>query len=127
MNDLKNYKYSDLTGKVIGAAIEVHKNLGCGFKEIIYQRALSTELERLGLGFVREYDKNINYKGEVIGSRRLDFLVEDKVLIEIKALEKLEDVHQVQLLNYLKIYELEVGLLINFGAVKQVEVRRLVL
>ncbi|MFH1661475.1 MAG: GxxExxY protein [Candidatus Falkowbacteria bacterium] len=122
-----NYKYSDITGKIIKASIEVHKKLGCGFKEAIYQKALAKEMNKLNLNFLKEVAMEIQYDDEIIGSRRVDFLVERKILIELKALEKLEDVHQVQLLNYLKIYKLEVGLLINFGSLKQIEIKRLVI
>jgi len=87
---------------------------------------MAKEMGKIDLKFERELIMKIVYDGEVIGNRRVDFLVEDKVLVEIKAMEKLENVHQVQLLNYLKVYNLEVGLLINFGAVKQVEIKRMV-
>ena len=122
-----NYKYSDITEKIIKAAIEVHKKLGCGFQEVIYQRAMVKEMRKLNLEFGREFTMDIKYDDEIIGARRVDFLVEDKVLVEIKAIEKLEDVHQVQLLNYLKVYRLEVGLLINFGSIGKVEIKRRVL
>ena len=122
-----NYKHSEITKLIIQAAIEVHKNLGCGFQEVIYQRAMKIEMEKLGLEFGREMALDIIYNGQNIGSRRIDFLIEDKVLVEIKAIDALEEIHQVQLLNYLKIYKIAVGLLINFGAIKQVEIKRMVL
>lgn len=108
--------------------MEVHKFLGNGFQEVIYQRALSHELHISGLGYQREVDQNIFYKelAEPIGTRRADFIVEEKVLVEIKALTKLEEVHWAQTLNYLKAYKFEVGLLINFGA-KSLEFKRFVL
>lgn len=122
-----NYKYSDITEKIIKSAIEVHTKLGCGFQEVIYQRAMYKEMIELGLKFDRELAMDIKYDDEVIGSRRVDFLVEDKILVELKAIEILEKVHQVQLLNYIRIYNLEVGLLINFGVVGKVEIKRMVL
>jgi len=82
-----NYKYSDITKKIIKAAIEVHKKLGCGFPEVIYHRALVKEMKKTGLNFIRELTMKIMYDGEVIGARRVDFLVESKILVEIKAIE----------------------------------------
>lgn len=119
----EKYKYSDLTGKIIGAAIEVHKILGSGFQELIYQRALAIELENQKLSFAREQEMQIEYKGKEIGTRRVDFFVENKVMVEIKALAKLEDVHLAQAINYLEAYNLEIGLLINFGS-KSLEFKR---
>ncbi len=108
--------------------MEVHKFPGNGFQEVIYQRALAFEFYKAGLEFQREIEQNIFYKdlSEPIGTRRADFVVEEKVLVEIKALSKLEEVHWAQTLNYLKAYKLEVGLLINFGA-KSLEWKRFVL
>ena len=120
----EKYKYSDLTGKIIGAALEVHKFLGNGFQEVIYQRALAVELSEKGLSFVREQKMWINYKGKNIGTRRVDFFIEDKIMLEIKAVIKLEDVHLAQAINYLEAYNLEIGLLINFGS-KSMEFKRL--
>jgi len=120
----EKYKYSDLTGKIIGAALEVHKFLGNGFQEVIYQRALAIELEEKELSFVREQKMWINYKGKNIGTRRVDFFIEDKIMLEIKAVIKLEDVHLAQAINYLEAYNLEIGLLINFGS-KSMEFKRL--
>lgn len=124
----EDYKYADITHKIIGAAIEVHKFLGNGFQEVIYQRALAYELIQVKLSFVREIEQEIYYKQlqEPIGKRRADFVVEEKVLIELKALKQLEEVHWAQTLNYLKAYKLEVGLLINFGA-KSLEWKRFTL
>ena len=124
----EDYKYADITHKIIGAAIEVHKFLGNGFQEVIYQRALAYELRQVVLNFVREIEQEIYYKElqEPIGKRRADFVVEEKVLIELKALKQLEEVHWAQTLNYLKAYKLEVGLLVNFGA-KSLEWKRFVL
>ena len=121
-------KYKEITEKIIGAGYEVHKFLGNGFQEVIYQRALSYEMGKAGLNFKRELEQNIFYKDmeNPIGTRRADFVVERKVLVEIKAIIQLEEVHWAQLLNYLKAYRLEVGLLINFGS-KSMEFKRFVL
>jgi len=121
-------KYGDITEKIIGCAFEVHKFLGNGFQEVIYQRALALELTKAGLAFERELEQLIYYKEfpDPIGTRRADFIVEGKVLVELKALVSLEDVHMAQLLNYLKAYRFEVGLLVNFGS-KSLTFKRLVL
>lgn len=119
------YKYSELTGKIIGCAMEVHKRLGNGFQEVIYQRALEIELRLEGIEFSREHEMPIFYREEQIGTRRVDFLVGAVVSVELKALTKLEDVHLAQAINYLEAYNLEIGLLINFGA-KSLEYRRLI-
>ena len=121
-------KYKDITEKIIGASFEVHKFMGNGFQELIYQRALAWEFSQAGLSFAREIEQQIFYKelSEHIGTRRADFIVEGKVLVEIKAIIELDDVHLAQVLNYLKAYRLDVGLLINFGS-KSLTFRRLVL
>ncbi|MFD2531244.1 GxxExxY protein [Gracilimonas halophila] len=121
-------KYHDLTEKIIGASFEVHKFLGNGFQEVIYQRALAYEFQKAELTFEREIDQQIFYRDleQPIGTRRADFVVDGKVLVEIKAVSDLEDVHMAQALNYLKAYKLEVGLLINFGS-KSLEFKRLIL
>ena len=124
MNE-KEYKYSDITRKIIGTAMKVHSTLGNGFQEVIYQRALAIEMAKQGLSFQRELEMQIYYDGQEIGTRRVDFLVEDKVMVELKALTALEDVHLAQGINYLEAYKLEVGLLLNFGA-KSLEYRRLI-
>jgi GxxExxY protein len=118
INIMTDLKYKDITEKIIGASFEVHKYLGNGFQEVIYQRALAWEFSNAGLSFVREIEQEIFYKElqEPIGTRRADFVVEGKVLVELKAIVELEDVHLAQVLNYLKAYKLEVGLLINFGS-----------
>lgn len=118
-------KHSDVTRKVIGAAMKVHSTLGNGFQEVIYQRALAIEMGKAALSFERELEKTIHYDGQEIGTRRVDFLVETCVLVELKALTKLEDVHLAQAINYLEAFRLEIGLLINFGA-KSLEYRRVV-
>jgi len=111
----EEYRYSELTGKIIGCAMEVHKILGNGFQEVIYQRALAIEMKHQGLEFSREHEMEIFYKGEQIGNRRVDFFVEGKIMVELKALVQIEDVHLAQAINYLEAYGLDIGLLINFG------------
>lgn len=110
------YKYSELTAKIIGCAMKVHSALGNGFQEVIYQRALEIEMEDEKISFSREHEMPIYYKSQQIGTRRVDFLVNDVISVELKALIQLEDVHLAQAINYLEAYDLEVGLLINFGA-----------
>ncbi len=121
----EKYKYSDLTGKIIGCAMAVHSALGNGFQEVIYQRALEIEMSDIGVLFSREHEMPIYYKSQQIGTRRVDFLIESIVSVELKALSKLEDVHLAQAINYLEAYDLEVGLLINFGS-KSLEFKRLI-
>ncbi len=125
---MKELLYSDITEKIIHASFEVHKFLGNGFQEVIYQRALSYEMKIENLYFAGEIEQEIFYKDlpEPIGTRRADFVVENKILVEIKAIKELEDVHLAQALNYLKAYKLEVGLLINFGS-KSLTFKRLIL
>ncbi|HEV7331885.1 MAG TPA: GxxExxY protein [Flavisolibacter sp.] len=110
------YPQSELTGKVIGCCMEVHRVLGNGFQEVIYQRALALEFKRQNIPFSREHEMEIFYKGESIGTRRVDFFVDGKIMAELKAIIHLEDVHLAQAINYLEAYGLETGLLINFGA-----------
>ena len=113
---IKRYRYSEITGEVIGCAMRVHTALGNGFQEVIYQRALAIEMGDRGLSFSREHEMPIYYKGQHIGTRRVDFLVGGNISVELKAVIQLEDVHLAQAINYLEAYNLEVGLLINFGA-----------
>ena len=123
-----NLKHQNITQEIIGAAFEVHKFMGNGFQEVIYQRALAIEMRKAGLEFAREIEQDIFYKDfqEPIGTRRADFVVAGEVLVELKAISALEDVHEAQILNYLKAYRLEIGLLLNFGA-KSLEIKRLIL
>lgn len=109
-------EYQELTHNIIGAAMEVHKTLGNGFQEVIYQRALAIEMSDRNIEFSREQEMSIQYKGHDIGTRRVDFFVEDKIMVEIKAIINLEDVHLAQAMNYVEAYDLEIGLLINFGS-----------
>ncbi len=111
----EQYKYSEVTAKIIGCAMTVHKTLGNGFQEVIYQRALEIEMGVAGLSFSREFEMPIFYRDEQIGTRRVDFLVEGVISVELKAITRLEDVHFAQAINYLEAYNLEIGLLINFG------------
>ncbi|MHB8206664.1 GxxExxY protein [Mucilaginibacter sp.] len=109
-------KHKELTEKVIGCAMKVRNTLGNGFQEVIYQRALEIEFRKAGLGYAREMEMTIFYDGEDIGTRRVDFFVEDVVMVELKALISLEDVHIAQAMNYVEAYKMEIGLLINFGS-----------
>ena len=119
------FKYSDITSKILASCFEVHKILGNGFQELIYQRALAEEMFLNNLSFHREFEMPIFYKEKHIGTRRVDFLIEDVISVEIKAITKLEDVHLSQALNYLEAYNLEIGMLINFGS-KSLEYKRLI-
>jgi GxxExxY protein len=109
-------KHEELTHKIIGCAMKVHSELGNGFQEVIYQRALAIEFNKQGLGYEREMEMAIHYDGIDIGTRRVDFFVEDNIMVELKALINLEDVHLAQAMNYCQAYKLPIGLLINFGA-----------
>ncbi|MFT5667863.1 MAG: GxxExxY protein [Vicingaceae bacterium] len=120
----KEYKYSELTSKIIGCAMRIHNGLGNGFQEVIYQRALEIEMQDENLKFSREFEMPIYYKNQRIGTRRVDFLVEGEVSVELKAVIQLQDVHLAQAINYLEAYDIEVGLLINFGA-KSLDFKRL--
>ena len=117
-------KYPDLTGRVIGCAMAVHSELGNGFQEVVYQRALAIEMRRKGISFSREHEMPIFYRGEQVGTRRVDFFVEEVVLVELKAVSRLDNSHLAQGLNYLEAFRLEVGLLVNFGATR-LEFKRL--
>ncbi|MBN2031409.1 GxxExxY protein [bacterium] len=117
-------KYEDLTKRIIGCAMKVHSTLGNGFQEVIYQRCLAIEMNKAKLDFARELEMSIFYEGFEVGTRRVDFLVESLIMVELKALLSLEPVHIAQGLNYLEAYNLEIGLLINFGA-RSLEFKRL--
>ena len=108
--------HEELTYKINGCAMKVHNILGNGFQEVIYQRALAIEMQKQGLGFQREMEMKIYYDEFEIGTRRVDFFVEDKIMVELKAVIKLEEVHLAQAMNYCQAYNLPIGLLINFGA-----------
>jgi GxxExxY protein len=109
-------KYEDITGKIIGCAMKVHSVLGCGFQEVIYQRALAIEMNKQGLLYQREMEMTIYYEGIDIGTRRVDFFVADKIMLELKAVTELNDLHLNQTMNYCQAYNVPVGLLINFGS-----------
>lgn len=110
-------KINDITHKIIGCAMKVHSTLGNGFQEVIYQRALEIEMNLANLSFIREMEMPIFYREEQIGTRRVDFFVEDCVMVELKAKEKIEEVHKAQAINYLEAYNIADGLLINFGEI----------
>ena len=107
-----------ITHKVIGCAMQVHSTLGNGFQEFIYQRALEIEMKYEGLAFQREMEMPIFYRDIQIGTRIVDFFVENCVMVELKAKEKIEDAHKAQAINYLEAYNIADGLLINFGGLR---------
>jgi GxxExxY protein len=114
---MADYKFKEITEKIIGSSMKVHAALGNGFQEVIYQRALEIEMQEAGLQFARELSMPIYYKGKHIGERRVDFFVEEKIMVELKAIINLENVHLAQAKNYLEAYNMQVGLLINFGSI----------
>ena len=120
---MADFKFGEITEKIIGAAFRVHNTLGCGFQEVIYQRALELEFKSIDFRYVRDFEMPIYYMNLNIGTRRVDFFVEEKISVELKAPTKLEDVHVAQAINYLEAYNLEIGLLINFGS-KRMEFHR---
>ena len=114
----------ELTYQIIGCAMKVHTTLGNGFQEVIYQRCLAIELSRAGIDFDREVEQTIYYDGIQVGTRRADFVVAHRIVVELKAVIALEDVHLAQAKNYVVAYDFETGLLINFGA-KSLEYKRI--
>jgi GxxExxY protein len=121
-----NFRYSDITRKIIGASMLVHRNFGGGnFTENIFQRALLLELTESGLRYESEKELPVYYKNKLIGKKRVDIFIEGKILVELKAVGAFEKVHYNQVINYLKIFNLEVGLLINFGT-SSLQVKRFV-
>jgi GxxExxY protein len=116
--------YEEITRKIIGCAMKVHNALGNGFQKVIYQRALAREMKNNGLSFQREMEMTIFYDGIDIGTRRVDFFVEENIMVELKAFIKLEDIHIAQAMNYCEVYNLPIGLLINFGG-KSLEFKRI--
>ena len=112
---MEDYKYSELTGKIIGCAMKVHRVIGPGFPEIIYTRCLLIELKKSSLSCEAEIEKDIYYEGIKVGSRRLDLIVNNTVIVELKAVTEIEPLFYNQIINYLKIFKIEIGLLINFG------------
>jgi GxxExxY protein len=124
-NPNNNYKHIDLTEKIIGCAYKVYNELGAGFIEKVYENALMIELKNEGLAAQQQYPVKVYYKGNLIGDYVADIVVEDRVIVELKAVSQLTKAHEVQLVNYLKATRLEVGLLINFG--DQISIKRKVL
>ncbi len=120
-----NFYKSEITATIIHCAYQVHNNLGNGFQEVIYQRALMREFIRANLAFEREKEMDIFYLGDKIGERRVDFLVNQDIMVELKALTALEDVHIAQLMNYIEAYKVRIGLLLNFGA-RKLEIKRFI-
>ena len=121
----EQYKYSEITAKILACSFEVHKYLGNGFQEVIYQRALAIEFELQKVYFSREFEMPVFYKEKQIGTRRVDFLIQNVIAVEMKAVIKLEEVHLAQAINYLEAYNLEIGMLLNFGA-KSLGYKRLI-
>ena len=117
-------KYEEITGKIIGYAMKVHSIMGCGFQEVIYQRCMVIEMRNDNINFKRECEIPVNYEGHQVGTRRVDFFVENKIMVELKAISSLEDAHIAQAINYLEASNAEVGLLLNFGN-KSLEYKRL--
>ena len=117
---MEKLKYKDITEKIIYGAFEVHNFLGNGFQEVIYQRALAYEFRAADLQFHREIEQEIFYKEleEPIGTRRADFVVEEKILVELKAVKEFNDIHHAQVLSYLKLANLQLGLLLNFNVIR---------
>jgi GxxExxY protein len=111
----QEYKYSDITEKIIGCAMKAHSWFGPGFPEIIYQRSLLIELERAGLKCKAEVEKDIFYGEVFVGKRRLDIIVEENILLELKAIAELDNSCYNRIINYLRVFKIEVGLLLNFG------------
>ncbi len=114
----EQFKFASVTRSIIGCAMAVHNQLGNGFQELIYHRALAIEMTKQGLRFQDEVEVVIFYNGIAIGKRRVDFLVESVIPVEIKAVKELENIHLAQAINYLEAYKMEVGLLINFGSMR---------
>ena len=121
----EEYLHQELTEKVIGCSYKVHNELGSGFLEKVYQNALAIESKEMGIHFVQECPLNVLYRGSIVGEYFPDFIINERVIVELKAIEMLSKPHEVQLVNYLKATGLKIGLLINFG--KSVTVKRRIL
>lgn len=117
-----DYRHSGITRKIIGAVYKVYNTLGYGFLEKVYENALVVELNKAGLDVKQQESITVYYEGKVVGDYVSDIIIEDKVIVEVKAIKKLDKVHEAQLINYLKATNKEVGLLINFG--KEIEFKR---
>ena len=118
-------KHEEITEKIIGAAYSVYNYFGFGFVEKVYENALAIEMRKKGLDFKQQVPIKVHYNNDIAGDYVADFLVEEKVLLEIKAVKKLENAHHVQIIHYLKALRLEVGLLLNFGV--EIEIKRKIL
>ncbi|OIO00475.1 GxxExxY protein [Candidatus Desantisbacteria bacterium CG_4_10_14_0_8_um_filter_48_22] len=118
----EKYLYSEITKEIIGGAYEVFNNLGFGFLEKVYENALVLELKKRKLNVNQQFPINVYYKNEIVGEYIADLIIEKKVIAEIKAISKLEEIQEVQLVNYLKATKIEIGLLVNFG--KRLEIKR---
>ena len=125
MENIELSKYNDTTHKIIGCAMAVHNQMGNGFQEVIYQRALAIEFYKQDIAFEREVEMPIYYDEQSIGTRRVDFLVEKEILVELKAIAELNSNNYAQIINYLTAYKLPIGLLINFGE-KKIKFKRFV-
>ncbi len=120
------YPHSELTDKIIKCAIDVHKTLGPGFLESIYENALIYELRQQGLKVEEQKLVSIPYKEVIVGEHRLNLLVEDSVIVENKTVKQFDEIHQAQILSYLKATDKRIGLLINFAKTK-IEIKRMIL
>ena len=121
----EDFKYTELTGRIIGCAMEVHKILGSGFQESVYQKAMAIEMQIQGIPYDREFVMPVFYKSRHISTRRVDFLVNKIISTELKAVHTLDDSHLAQAINYLEAFNLEIGLLLNFGS-RSLQFKRLI-
>ncbi len=115
MSDYSNYKFSEITGEIINSAYYVHNYLGFGFLESVYEKSLAKKLRNKGFKVNLQQPIIVNFKGEIVGDFKADLVINDKIIVELKAVDKMVKKHEVQLVNYLKATAIEVGLLINFG------------
>lgn len=122
---IEDLKYNDVTQKIIGCAMKVHGKMKNGYVEAVYQKCLAIEFKKIGLNFQQEVDVPIHYEGIIVGRRRVDFIIEGTIIVEIKAIATLENSHLAQAINYLESHHLQIGLLINFGS-KSLQFKRLV-
>ncbi len=124
----KEYPLKDLTERIISSAIEVHSKLGPGLLESVYEEALAHEFTLRGIKFSRQEEISLKYKGKDVGHHRIDYLVDDEVIVELKAIDSILGIHEAQLLTYLRALNKRVGLLINFNVVKLKEgIKRLII
>ena len=118
-------KYADISEKIIGSAMTVHRKMKAGYSELIYSRCLAIEFDKINLSYKKELELPIYYNDAVVGRRRVDFMVEEKIVVELKAIAELTDKELNQALNYLENHRQEIGLLINFGA-KSLQFKRII-